>query len=114
MASSLANPVAGGAMMATGIVNAAASALTKTPSCAGSYVGCAEYYDRPVLTTVYHPTAIVPTSVSHSIGLPYFAENTLEGFSGFVQTENAHVAVACLDAERDEIESLLNNGIYLE
>jgi hypothetical protein len=48
------------------------------------------------------------------MGLPYFAENTLEGFSGFVQTENAHVAVACLDAERDEIESLLNNGIYLE
>lgn len=114
MASSLANPVAGGAMMATGILNAAASALTKTPSCAGSYVGCAEYYDRPVLTTVYHPTAILPTSVSNSIGLPYFAENTLEGFSGFVQTENAHVAVACLDAERDEIERLLNNGIYLE
>ena len=68
----------------------------------------------PTLITQYYPTSVSPTSISNSMGLPYFAENTLEGFSGFVQTENAHVAVACLDAERDEIESLLNNGIYLE
>ena len=108
------NPIASGAAMMGGIVNSATSMLTKTPSCAGSYVGCAEYYDRPVLTTVYHPTAINPTSISHSLGLPYFAENTLEGFSGFIQTENAHVAGGMLADERSMIESYLNTGIYLE
>lgn len=100
--------------VASSLTNAAASYLTKSPSSTGSYTGCAEKFDRPTLTTIYQPTSIEPSSVSNSIGRPYFAENTLEGFSGFVQTENAHVPVACLDSERAEIESLLNNGIYLE
>lgn len=97
------------------VANAAADfCLSKTVSIIGNQGGCCEAFDRPTLVTDYSPTSIEPSSVASSIGRPYFAENTLSGFSGFVQTENAHIPLACLDSERAEIESLLNNGIYLE
>jgi len=105
------NWVSGIAGAVNGVFNFLAA---KSPSVVGAQTGSPEIMSTPTLITQYYPTSVSPTSISNSMGLPYFAENTLEGFSGFVQTENAHVAVACLDAERDEIESLLNNGIYLE
>lgn len=105
------NWVSGIAGAVNGVFNFLAA---KSPSVVGAQTGSPELMSTPTLITQYYPTSVSPTSISNSMGLPYFAENTLEGFTGFVQTENAHVAVACLDAERDEIESLLNNGIYLE
>lgn len=105
------NWVSGIAGAINGVFNFLAA---KSPSVVGAQTGSPEIMSTPTLITQYYPTSVSPTSISNSMGLPYFAENTLEGFTGFVQTENAHVAVACLDAERDEIESLLNNGIYLE
>lgn len=100
--------------LAGGIANMATSYLTSSPSVVGSFSGCAEYYDRPVLTSCYHPTCVDPSSVSHSIGRPYFAQNTLQGFSGYVQCQNAHVAGGMLADERAAIEDFLNTGIYLE
>ena len=105
------NWVSGIAGAVNGVFNFLAA---KSPSVVGAQTGSPEIMSTPTLITQYYPTSVSPTSISNSMGLPYFAENTLEGFSGFVQTENAHVAVACLDPERDEIESLLNDGIYLE
>lgn len=113
-AAGITNPASIVGSVIGGLSNMVSSYLTNSPSVIGSFSGCAEYYERPVLTTCYHPTSIEPSSVSHSMGRPYFAQNTLEGFSGFVQVDNAHVPVACLDAERNEIENMLNNGIYLE
>lgn len=100
---------------ASGVINAAANfCLSKSASVIGSQSGSAELMSTPTLITQYYPTCVAPTSISNSMGLPYFAENTLEGFSGFIQTENAHVAGGMLADERSLIESYLNTGIYLE
>lgn len=103
------------AAAASGVVNAAANfCLSKSASVIGSQTGSAELMSTPTLITQYYPTSIAPTSISNSMGLPYFAQNTMEGFSGFIQTENAHVAGGMLADERSMIESYLNTGIYLE
>lgn len=98
-----------------GLTNAAANfCLSKSASVIGSQSGSAEIMSNPTLITQYYPTCVPPTSISNTMGLPYFAENTLEEFSGFVQTENAHIAGGMLSDERSIIEHYLNTGIYLE
>lgn len=105
------NWVTGIAGAVNGIFNFLAA---KTPSVVGAQTGSPELMSTPTLITQYYPTSVAPTSISNTKGLPYFAENTLEGFSGFIQTEDAHVAGGMLADERTMIESYLNTGIYLE
>lgn len=97
-----------------GITNMATSYLTNSPSVVGSFSGCAEYYDRPVLTCCYHPTCVEPSSISASLGRPYFAQNSLSGFTGRIQTQGFSVDASCTDSERVMINSIVDGGIFIE
>ena len=107
---------AGNAMGAiSSVANAAADfCLSKTVSCAGNQGGCCEAFDRPTLVCTYNPTAVEPSSVSSSIGRPYFAQNSLSGFTGRIQTSGFSVDASCTDSERTMINSLVDSGIFIE
>lgn len=66
------------------------------------------------LYTVCHNTTTTPASVSDTMGTPTFAVKSLSNLSGYVQTQDAHVAISGTETESDEINALLNSGIYLE
>lgn len=101
--------------VAAGISNAAANlCLSKTISVCGNNGGCCEAFDRPTLICTYNPTSIEPGSVAASIGRPYFAQNSLSGFTGRVQTEGFSVDASCTDAERVMINSIVDGGIFIE
>lgn len=106
------NPVAalGGAL---GVANS----MKPTPTCIGSNSGGAILgigADTITCYTVFHDTTVVPSSVSAVKGTPYNGVLSLSGITGYVQTENASVNGLMTDTERDEINSLLDGGVYIE
>ena len=64
--------------------------------------------------TVFHDTTVTPASVSAAKGTPYNGVLSLSGVSGYVQTADASVAGSMTDTEREEINNLLNGGVYIE
>lgn len=64
--------------------------------------------------TVFHNTTVTPGSVSAIKGTPYNGVLSLSGISGYVQTMNASVAGSMTDTEREQINNLLDGGIYIE
>ena len=106
------NPVAalGGAL---GVANS----LKPTPTCIGSNSGGAILgigADKITCYTVFHDTAVTPSSVSAVKGTPYNGVIGLSGITGYVQTANASVAGFMTDTEREQINQLLDGGIYIE
>ena len=106
------NPAAalGGAL---GIANN----LTPTPTCIGSNSGGAILgVDADTITcyTVFHDTTVAPSSVSAEKGTPYNGVLSLSGVTGYVQTSGASVAGALTDTEREQINQLLDGGVYIE
>lgn len=50
----------------------------------------------------------------HEVGFPRYGEYTLSALSGYTQIMQAHLkAIKCTDAERDQIQSVLNGGCVL-
>ena len=99
------------------LVNSAADfCLSKTPTVIGSLTGAAENMSMPTLITQYYPTSVEPSSIAATLGRPYFAQNSLSGFSGRVQTSGASVASDGImtTGERNDINILLDSGIYIE
>lgn len=127
---SAATAVIGGAAtvvsaLATGGISAAAgtagiiglaNAMQAQPTCIGSNAGGAAVglSARVVCYTIFHDTVVTPSSVSATIGTPTNAVMSLGSISGYVQTASASVAGAMTDTEREEINSLLDGGVYLE
>lgn len=64
--------------------------------------------------TVFHDTTVTPTSVSAVKGTPYNGVMALSGVSGYVQCSDASVAGSMTDTERENINNLLNGGVYIE
>lgn len=64
--------------------------------------------------TVFHDTTVTPASISAVKGTPYNGVLSLSGVSGYVQTMDASVAGSMTDTEREEINNLLNGGVYIE
>lgn len=104
------NILAGGA----GLVNAAYGFMSKTPSVIGGNSGAVNMSNRVQIVLADHPTSIEPSSVSGSIGRPYFAQNSLGGFSGRIQTYGFSVSGNMTDNERTKINTMLDNGIFIE
>ena len=106
------NPVAalGGAL---GVANS----MKPTPTCIGSNSGGAILgigADTITCYTVFHDTTVSPASISAIKGTPFNGVMSLASASGYVQTENASVDGLMTDTERDEINSLLDGGVYFE
>lgn len=64
--------------------------------------------------TVYHDTTVSPSSVSAVKGTPYNGVMSLSGVSGYVQTSGASVAGSMTDTEREQINQMMDGGIYIE
>ena len=90
--------------------------LSGMPTCIGSNMGGAVLgvTDKIICYAVFHDTTVAPSSVSAEKGTPYNGVLSLSGVSGFVQTIGASVSGAMTDTERQEINRLMDGGIYIE
>lgn len=57
--------------------------------------------------------ALAQEDLAHR-GRPLCQTKTINTLSGFIMCADAHAELNCLDAERDEIVSLMNSGFYYE
>lgn len=64
--------------------------------------------------SVFHDTTVQPSNMSAVFGTPFNAVTSLSGIAGYVQTVGASVSGAMTDWERNEINRLLDGGIYIE
>lgn len=107
------NPALAGAMAGLGLANA----LQQNPTCIGSNAGGAILgvsASNVYCITIFHDTTVTPASVSSIIGTPFNGVVSLSGITGYVQTAGASVAGLMTDAERQQINELLDGGIYIE
>lgn len=97
-----------------GIVNH----MEAQPTCIGANAGGAAIglADRAKIYcyTIFHDTVAEPYSVSATVGTPTNRVLNLGSVSGYVQTSAASVSGSMTDTEREEINSLLDGGVYLE
>ncbi len=63
---------------------------------------------------ITHDTTVAPDSVSASIGTPAMAQKSLGGLTGYVQTKAASVSAPFYDGVIDEVNSLLDGGVFIE
>lgn len=104
--------IGGISMGALGIVNAIKpfdSSISSNGGAAGMGLG-----NTVKCFTVFHDTTVTPSSISAVKGTPYNGVLSLSGISGYVQTMDASVAGSMTDTEREEINNLLNGGVYIE
>ena len=110
--------------LATGNVVAAmggalglANSMQPTPTCIGSNSGGAILginADTVKCFTVFHDTTVTPSSISAEKGTPYNGVLSLANATGYVQTAGASVAGPMMDSEREQINNLMDGGIYIE
>ena len=113
--------VAGAAMgnpaAALGAALGVANSLKPTPTCIGSNSGGAILgIGADVITcyTIFHDTNVSPGSISAVKGTPYNGVMSLPCVSCYVQTMDASVAGNMFDQEREQINQLLDGGVYIE
>lgn len=107
------NPALAGAMAGLGLANA----LQQNPTCIGSNAGGAILgvsASNVYCITIFHDTTVTPSSVSSIMGTPFNGVMSLSSVSGYVQTAGASVAGLMTDTEREQINELLDGGIYIE
>lgn len=110
------NPAIGAAVAGLGLTNI----IQPQPETIGSngggaFLGLVGYTGYKVYCfTIFHDTTVAPSSVSAVKGTPYNGVLSLSGISGYVQTMDASVAGSMTDTEREEINNLLNGGVYIE
>jgi len=99
-------------MAGLGVVNAIKpfdSSITGNGGSAGQGLG-----NTVKCISVFHDTTVTPSSVSAVQGTPYNGTMSLSGISGYVQTSNASINITGYGGDKDEVDSLLNGGIYIE
>ena len=108
-----ANPALTMGMAALGIANN----ISPNVSCIGTNGGGAILginADDIACYTVFHDTVVTPSSVSAEKGTPHNGVLALTSVLGYVQTAGASVSGSMTDTERQEINSLMDGGIYIE
>ena len=91
-------------------------AITGTPTTISSNGGGAilGLNSRVTLTSICHDTNVAPSQPSAVIGQPYYRKATLGSFSGYVQTVGASVLINGTDSEKDQLNSMLDSGLFIE
>lgn len=83
----------------------------------GSFGGCAAAQltlGVVILVSVAHDTAVAPSSMASTMGLPTMAPMSLSSLTGYCQCANAHVELAAEASEIDAVDTMLNQGFYIE
>lgn len=96
--------------------NAITSAVGTNVGSVGGSGGNTSYISKKDITLVCisHNTNVEPSSLASNYGRPCNKVLSLSGLSGYVQTTNANVSTWAPKQYKDEIDSLLNGGIYIE
>lgn len=79
----------------------------------GAFLGLAGASNAYCIS-IFHDTTVSPGSVSAEKGTPYNGILSLANISGYVQTSGASVAGSMTDTEREQINNLMDGGIYIE
>lgn len=110
------NPALGAAVAGLGIANVIQpQAQSIGSNGGGAFLGLVGYTGYKVYCfTIFHDTTVTPSSVSAVKGTPYNGSMSLSGITGYVQTMDASVEGSMTDTEREEINQLLDGGIYIE
>lgn len=96
--------------------NAITSAIGTNVGSVGGSGGNTSYISKKNITLVCisHNTNVEPSSMTSNYGRPCNKVLSLSGLSGYVQTANANVVTRATKQYKDEIDSLLNGGVYIE
>ena len=108
---------AGGASTALASAsNMALAANQKTTTVTGGMSSRAVSAEPAIKFVAFLPSTTNPDNVDYvaTQGRPVGEVNTINTYSGYVQTIDAHVALAASDREIEEVNNLLNSGIYYE
>lgn len=108
--------IIGGATAAgLGLVNMIAPTNTSIGgSTGGAMLGLVADKAKVTCYTIFHDTTVGPHTVASIEGEPHNGVLSLSGISGYVQTASASVAGSMTDTERENINNLLNGGVYIE
>ena len=95
-----------------------ANNMQAQPTCIGSNAGGAAVglsnSASIVCYTVFHDTIEAPSNMNNAVGTPTNCVESIGSISGYVQTRAASVSGSMTDTERDEINNLLDGGVYIE
>lgn len=99
----------------SGAIAGISNNITGNPSCIGSNAGgvTLRMSNECRVYTVFHDTNVTPDSVSGIIGTPTMAVKQIPS-SGYVETRCMSVSGSMSETERQEINSLMNGGVYIE
>lgn len=98
------------------VFNAVTSSMATNVGSVGSY-GNTISMDSTLnieIVVMSHDTNVEPSSMATNYGRPCNKVLSLSSLSGYVQTTNANVITWAPKQYKDEIDSLLNGGVYLE
>lgn len=80
----------------------------------GATIGDDKRWQQAILQTTCYHTSTEPSNLTATLGRPCGKVLQLSSCSGYCQTSGASVSIAGYDAERDNINSLLDGGVYLD
>lgn len=100
----------------TGNVANMGNLISGMPSCIGANAGGAilGLTSNVICYSIFHDTTVSPGSVSAVKGTPYNGVMSLSGVSGYVQTAGASVDLPGFGPDKDQVNSFLDGGIYIE
>lgn len=108
--------IGGGIAGSLGTIQGIMNNLEPLPSCVGGNSGGAALglANTVYCISVFHDTNVSPDSVSTIMGTPSREVKSLGSLSGYVQTVGASVAGSMTGGEREQINRLLDGGVYIE
>lgn len=107
---------ASGAAIVAGMTNTVLNANQHAPSVSGNF-GSRNVLQWPYITMIETSVDTEDPDAANYItekGRPVGVVNTINSYSGYVQTIDAHVNCDAPASEKEEINSLLNSGIFYE
>lgn len=109
----------GAAAVAAGTAGIAGefNSVTPLPSSIGGAGGgaiLALFGYTPRCMSIFHDTTVSPNSVNNIIGTPTNAVKSLSNLTGYVETRNFSVSGAMTESERNDINRLMDGGVYIE
>ena len=107
--------VAGAALAGHGIVSAGENIVPTCTSIGGISSAAGAGLDSTIrVWSIGRNTSETPGASASIHGIPYMKGATISGLSGYIQTQDASVAISGSDMERDAINEIMNTGFYYE
>lgn len=115
--SQIASTAMGNSASLTGLSQTAMNLINPSISCIGTLNGGASSGVAGltmVLTSIYHPTNVTPSSVSTVMGTPSMSVKQIGTLSGFVKTRGVSVEANAGGDELTVINNMLDGGVFIE